>query len=435
MSGLLEKTAERLAIYSGKTVAVAVSGGRDSVCLLHAAINCGVLDRSKIVAVHVNHNLRQNAVRDENFVRRFCEKNGVAIRVFSVDVKTEAAKNGLTIEQAARNMRYAIFRDLIKSGVADVVVTAHHALDNAESILMHLFRGSGLDGLCGMKSTEFARPIIDVYPEELDDYARENLLDYVTDETNLEDDADRNFLRLDVIPLIERRYKGAVRAVNALSRECDGVCGLLDGMLDDKLIGRDDGAVTIFDSAFTDPVLAARYVRKAMEYFSLTDLTRVAVERVIDLRNRRTGATVELPFGVVAARECGRIALYIPREKFDGEVLFKVGASFIDGLAVDVAFYDGNIKDAPRGCLVDLDALTDAVIRFRRDGDRFTPFGGGRKKLKQYFIDKKIPSRIRDRIPLVCKGDEVLCVVGTEISDEAKVTDKTVRAATVARRF
>ncbi len=434
MSGLLEKTAERLEKYRDKTVAVATSGGRDSMCLLHAVMNCGVIDRSRIVAVHVNHNLRETAVRDENFVREFCARNGVAFRVFGVDVRKDAADKGLTVEQAARNIRYAIFRDLIKSRVADVVLTAHHALDNAESILMHMFRGSGLDGLCGMKSTHIARPFIDVYPDELDDYARENSLDYVTDETNYDDAADRNFLRLNVIPLIEKRYKGAVRAINALSRECEGVCEFLDGELDESFIKCDGGAVVIDDAAL-DTALACRYVRRAMSHFTLTDATRNVIERVAELGKKRTGAVVELPFGIVAAREYGSVALYIPRDGYDGEIPLKVGANVIDGLAVDVAPWNGAVQDAPRGSLADSDRLNGAVIRFRRDGDMFTPFGGGRKKLKQYFIDKKIPSRLRSRIPLICIGGEVLCVVGYEISDAVKVTSKTLRAATVMRRF
>ncbi len=435
MSGLLEKVAARLAKYSDKTVAVATSGGRDSVCLLHAVINCGTIDRSRIVAVHVNHNLRETAKRDEDFVRGFCERNGVIFRAYSVDVKKNSSENGLTIEQAARELRYGIFRELIKSGATDIVLTAHHAADNAESILMHLFRGSGLDGLRVMKSTEFVRPFIDVYPDELDEYVRDNSLEYVMDETNSEDDADRNFLRNNVIPLIEKRYKGAMRAVNALSRECDCVCGMLDGMLDDGLITLDGGAVVIDDKAFQNPALAGRYVRKAMSHFTLTDATRTVIERVIGLASARTGAIAELPFGVIAAREYGSVALYIPRESFVGEIPLDVGANFIDGLAVDVAPSKCDHKRAPRGSLIDLGVVDGAVIRFRRDGDMFTPFGGGRKKLKQFFIDRKIPSRLRDRIPLVCKGGEVLCVVGIEISDSVKITENTARAATVTMRW
>ncbi len=235
MNGLLEKTARRLEPLRGKTLALGVSGGRDSMCLLHAALNCGAVEKSQLLAVHVNHGLRDQADSDELFVREFCLRNGVEFRAYRVNVKAESAKNGFTIEQAARNLRYAVFYDLIGNGEADVVLTAHHALDNAETVLMHLFRGAGLDGMRGMAdggTLPVVRPFLDVYPFELDEYCAQNGLKFVVDDTNFLDDADRNYIRLNVIPLIERRYKGAVRAINALSAECARACDYMESSID-----------------------------------------------------------------------------------------------------------------------------------------------------------------------------------------------------------
>lgn len=451
----------------GKKIAIGVSGGRDSMCLLHAALNCGAIERSDITAVHVNHCLREQADSDEIFVREFCAKNGVDFCAYRVDVNAESEKKGLTVEQAARNLRYAVFYGLLDSGVADVILTAHHALDNAETVLMHLFRGAGLDGMCGMNNAQadvnaavplhlfrgagldglrgmnnaqadinaavpIVRPFIDVYPSELDEYCVSNDLKFVVDGTNFEDDADRNFIRLNVIPMIEKRYAGAVRAINALSHECAGVCEYLDAALDSACITYSDGAVLVDDRALCG-ALAARYVRRALEYFTTVDVTREQTERVVALAHMRTGACVELSSGIVAAHEYGRVALYIPRLDCGAEFPVALGGNYIDGLAVDIVQSDESPRSV-KGGAVDWDKLNGAVLRFRCDGDMFTPFGGKRKKLKQYFIDRKIPKRLRDRTPLICRGDEVLVIVGTEISEIVKQTSDTAVKAVVRLR-
>lgn len=431
---LQQKVANALVEYSGKKLAVGVSGGRDSMCLLHAVLHCGAIKKEKITVVHVNHCLRETADNDEVFVREYCKQNNVNFIAKRVDVNAYAAAKGLTIEQGARDLRYGVFFDLIKSGRAEVILTAHHALDNAESVLMHLFRGSGLDGVRGMgERPKTVRPMLDVYPDELDEYVKINGIKFVVDDTNFMDDADRNFIRLNVIPMIEQRYRGAVRAVNAFAKECDGVCDYLDGALDLSLITQDGGAMLIDNRALSTP-LAPRYVRRALEYFSLVDITREQIERVIELAHMRTGAVVQLTGGIEAAKEYGCVSVYIPRLRYDGKTPIIIGCNLIDGLAVDIERSSVLPREAAGRC-VDLDKLQGAVLRFRRDGDMFTPFGGGSKKLKQYFIDNKVPQRLRDRIPLICRGNEVLVIVGMQIADSVKQTEATVNKCTVSPRW
>ena len=243
------------------------------------------------------------------------------------------------------------------------------------------------------------------------------------------DDADRNFIRLNVIPLIEERYAGVVRSVNALAAECDDTCKFLDGAVDRSLISFDRGAVIVKDEALS-AALAARYVRKALEYYTLVDITREQIERVVALKSGRVGAHIELSNGVVAAREYGKIALHIPRPICNAVVPVKIGANFIDGLSVRILESTASPRSAV-GRFVDLDKLDGSELRFRRDGDIFTPFGGKTKKLKQYFIDSKIPGRLRDRIPLICRGNEVLVIVGYQIADSVKQTKGTTKRGEV----
>lgn len=438
---LEEKAAYAVGLYRGKKIAVGVSGGRDSMCLLHALVACGATDKSDILAVHVNHNLRETAKRDEDFVRTYCTENGIRFSAYSVSVTEKAKRDGLTTEQAARDLRYDIFYGILKSGEADVVFTAHHALDNAESILMHMFRGAGMAGLAGMSNdctdvhTGIFRPFLDVYPEELDEYALARGITYVTDETNFDAAPDRNFVRLEIIPRIRKRYPGAVRAINALSKECAQKNAFIDSALNLDEITTENGAAVISERALKGP-LACEYVRRALKSFTLTDVTREDIEKTARLIDMRCGAEFTLKHGICAVKEYGGVALYVKSdaEPFTAEVELKAGANYIDGLAVDVEKSDGSplLKG---GGAVDLGKLDGAVLRFRRDGDVFSPFGGGSKKLKSYFIDKKIPKRLRDRIPLVCRGNEVLVVVGYEISEKVKQTDGTKQKYTVRKRW
>lgn len=436
-----KKVADAVTECGGKRIAIGVSGGRDSMCLLHAVVHSGAAERSDIIAVHVNHKLRETADRDEKFVREYCKNLGIRFAAHAVDVNEKAKRDGLTIEQAARNLRYDIFYDILKSGEADVVFTAHHALDNAESILMHMFRGAGMAGMAGMNNvcadahTGIFRPLLDVYPDELDEYAKAHGISYVTDETNFDTAPDRNYVRLEIMPRILERYSGAVRAINALSKECAQANAFLDGALEEEEITKESGAVIISDRALSGP-LGFRYVRRALKAFTLTDITRDDIENTVRLISMRQGAKYMLKHGVCAVKEYGGVALYVQNtaEPFTAEVPLKIGANFIDGLVVDV-----EKSDAPplsvKGGAVDFERLNGAVLRFRRDGDIFTPFGGGTKKLKSYFIDKKIPQRLRDRIPLVCRGSEVLVVVGYEISEKVKQTDETKQKFTVRQRW
>ena len=224
-----------------------------------------------------------------------------------------------------------------------------------------------------------------------------------------------------------------MRAINELARECRESCAVLDGMLDPSQIVYDRGAVLITDKALSG-ALGARYVRRALGYFSLTDVTREQISSVVRLVGMRTGASTALACGAVAAREYGAVAVYVPREKYDGESALVLGANYIDGLVVDVLKSEINPREV-KGGAVDLARLSGATLRFRRDGDMFTPYGGGTKKLKEYFIDNKLPRRLRDRTPLVCVGSTVLVIVGVQVSAQAAQTPATAEKGIVALRW
>ena len=161
------------------------------------------------------------------------------------------------------------------------------------------------------------------------------------------------------------------------------------------------------------------------------------IENVIASADWKMGGFVELKHGVTAMREYDGVALFSQRnvKPFDGEIPITLGANFIDGIAVDIKKSERAPKSV-KGGAVDFEKLDGATLRFRRDGDIFKAFGsGGTKKLKEYFIDKKIPLRLRDRIPLICRGNEVLVIVGYEISDSVKQTETTTDKCVIKVRY
>jgi tRNA(Ile)-lysidine synthase len=183
----------------GKPILVALSGGADSVCLLHVLLDLKI----RLEACHVNHKLRGEASdNDEQFVRELCAKLGIKLHVREIDVKARQKKHQ-SLEEAAREARYAYFEEI---GANSLIATAHTADDNVETVLLNLVRGTGLRGLCGIPPVRgnIIRPLIEVTREEVEAYLKEKGVEFITDETNFSDEFTRNNLRLNVIPLLEK---------------------------------------------------------------------------------------------------------------------------------------------------------------------------------------------------------------------------------------
>lgn len=412
-------------------VGVAVSGGKDSMCLLYFLVGMDYFEKGNILAVHVNHNLRESAVRDEEFVSQKCTELGVEFEAFSVDVEGESVATGCSIETTARNLRLDIFEELVTSGRVKRILTAHHALDRAESTMMHIARGCGLDGLIGMRDSDIlSRPFLNIYPEEMERYRMINHIEFVQDETNFDPTPDRNFMRLEVFPQIMARYPAFVRSLNALAEESNEAVAMLDMIMrrDAVVIKNGEARIALFAG---NTELKNRYIVRAIKAYQSylgreINFERTHVERVGELFDSEVGTMADVNGGIKAARDNDCVALFLETPKCLDEVKLVKGTSVISKVKVTVT-KQKNVKKIVKG-VCDFDCLEGAVLRFRRDGDIFTPFGGGTKKLKEYFIDKKIPRRKRDNIPLVCKDNVVLAVIGMEISDSVKLTNKTKTA-------
>lgn len=412
-------------------IAVAVSGGADSMCLLDLAARYFPL--TQITVLNVEHGIRGEKSRsDSAFVEAAAKRYGVKFIGKSVDVPRLAENSGRSEETEARLARKAFFAEALNSGVADKILTAHNLGDRTEGVLMHVFRGSGIKGLIGMSEADgdYVHPLITVPRAEIERYNRERGVEFVTDATNADDKYTRNFVRNRVIPLINERYS-LDSAIAALSKNAAADDEFIRSQLNYDNITSDGEAVYVAEAALKTPfALASRYVFEAAKRAGYpVDLGRKQVEAALSLTSSENGARAELGGGLTAAKEYGVIAFYTENadEAEIEELPFAPGfTQFADGI-IEVT----SVDPVPvRGRLIiDGDKVPfGAVVRTRREGDVFRAYGGGSKKLKEYLIDCKIPLRKRDKLPLLCYNDKVLAIFGLEISDDVKITDGTINA-------
>ncbi|MBQ7913319.1 MAG: tRNA lysidine(34) synthetase TilS [Clostridia bacterium] len=425
--------------FAEKRICVAISGGVDSVVLLHylksQATACGF----NLLAAHCEHGIRgENSLADMRFVQDFCEELGVPLVVFRADCPALAKAKKCSLETAAREFRRECFASLITDGKADFVATAHHLLDEAETVLFRLARGCSLTGAKGMGEQDgcIIRPLLGWSKEEILAYAEKNGLAYRVDESNLEREFTRNKLRLEVLPRLNEAVPGASRNLAAFARraaEDDEVLyDLAKGMLLPlpEIIG--EGFLIAFSKKA--PLFNRACLLALKELGVEKDYTSAHLNAIFALQNSEKGAKIDLPRGIEA--EQGKLGMFIRRKREKISVQKPQPKTF-DFLGFDGGRYEVILSNEPMDCpdlwgqvlRADGDKLDGAQFRFRQDGDEIKRFGGGTKSLKKFFNEEKVPVEEREYIPLIAKGNEVLVVCGVEISEKVKVCESTKNTA------
>ena len=420
--------------YRNLKICVAVSGGRDSMALLHYFLNHARDYGITLSALNCDHGIRGAAsARDSAFVAEFCKTHAVPLLFFKWETE------GRRTENSARTWRHSCFEEALKPQTlkdgrkwpgADAVATAHHLDDNAETVLFNLARGSSLSGLKGISDSADRRlihPLIACTRAEIDEYIAENNVPYVDDETNFTDDYTRNKIRRYVLPALEEAVSGAAQSIYRFSRLAAEDEEYFE-RLTDKLVKRTPYGVEI--AHCTEKVIFKRAVLRVLKEHGIKDYTSEHMQRLFELQNAETGKKFEF-LNITAYKETHGIALSFKEREEPKPVSFK---NYLDSnckVFCDsrLEFKKDGYSEDIRGAKVlkfSLDCIPeDAEIRFMRDGDSFKKFKGGTKKLGDYFTDKKIPVRLRKRVPLVAVGNTVLIVCGVEISDYVKIDDNT----------
>lgn len=420
--------------YANKRICVAVSGGKDSMALLHYLYVHGGQYGISVCALNCDHRIRgADSERDSAFVKAYCEDRGITVHSFV------AEKGQFKDENGARKWRLNCYLQVLQSGLADSVATAHHMNDNAETVLFNLARGTAISGVCGIgdePTLGLIRPLIACSREDIDEYINANGVPFVTDESNLSDDYTRNKIRHNVLPALEQAVHGAVGAIYRFSRLAREDEEYFSRKVNEITVRRGEGNYLI--RPCDEKVIFKRAAQRIVaDDFHKHDYTSEHMEKLFGLQSSECGKKFEF-LGLTAIKENGGIAI------FDGETKKDICdlVSFYDFLSGKKACGFSGVKvlensekferaaqSGEKLLSFDIDEIPQsAVIRFKRAGDKFTKFGGGTKSLSDYLTDKKVPQSLRNNLPLVCVESEVLIIGGVEISDKVKITDATKSA-------
>ncbi len=432
MEKILDFIKQNNLIKPGEVVGVGVSGGIDSMCLLHFLnANKQLLDID-VVAIHINHGIREESDDEARFVVQKCREMGVRVYKFSIDAPKIAKDKRISVETAAREGRYGVFDALVKKDIIDKVALAHHQSDQAETILMHIFRGCGANGAKGMEPIRdgiYIRPMLKVSKEEISLYASTNNIEFVEDSSNADNSYTRNYVRNVLMKDILKKWPNAVEAINNFAEAVSDDDDYIQSIIDTNALLVDEKIVQMPCSYFSgSSAIYSRIVFKALALIGVTkDIERKHIEMIKDLAtSMENGKKIKLPYDIVVSKEYDYLTFennYVEKpqlsktlkcEEFEapnyGNIVIKRVKT--DKMNEDGALYF-DYRKVPK----------TARWRYREDGDVFEKFGGGTKKLKSFLIDKKIPVRLRDYIPVLADENEVYVIAGVEVSEKVRVED------------
>lgn len=445
----LETISKYNLIEKGDGVVVAVSGGPDSISLLHLFWQIKEEYSLKLYAVHLNHQFRGvDAEEDAFYVREFCNKLDIPVFIYSEDVTEYGKKNGMTAEEAGRELRYKYFYEILNAKKANKIAVAQNMDDQAETVLMRLMRGAGIDGLTAIdykREDVIIRPLLNIDRKTIEKYCEDHRLNPRIDKTNLESIYTRNRVRLELIPYIEKYFNKNIkstlcRTANLLRADSDfieEVAGEAYGKIVEE--AKKEVKIDIEKLKNCHTAIKNRIIRKGMRVISgeLRDVESKHIEILIELINAgKTGSKINLPNEVNAIIQYGMLILKKNNieESKDFEYHLPVGESlfveeikrYITTKVMDIAQVDCDLYYDNKKYF-DLNKLDQGmIVRNRRKGDSFIPLGmSGRKKLKDFFIDEKVPREKRNDIPLVCDGEEIMWIVGYRMSNKYKIDKNT----------
>jgi tRNA(Ile)-lysidine synthase len=450
---------ERLA-SRGEKLLVAVSGGPDSVCLLYILRELRKeLDLDLHIA-HLDHRLRgQDSTADAAYVAGLARRLGIPATIESRDVKAYRKEKRLSLEEAAREVRYSFLAQVAKAIGTSRVAVGHTADDHIETVLMHLLRGSGTRGLRGLLpvsrwtstagSLTIVRPLLVLGRKETAAYCRRLRLRPRTDISNQSPDLLRNRVRRYLLPALRKYNPQVAEALRRAARIAADDFAFIDGEVSqywNKIVKEQKDAVIIDKKGLKalPPALKRYLLLRAVASVlgSLKDIGAGHIEDMLDALTKPAGRTIGLPFGLSFIIEYDKYILTktpessCPFPPLENEVTLNIpGRTRLAGWNVEAVLLPpssvkaGEVKNEDFSAFFDLDRTGDRLyVRSRRPGDRFQPLGLGRsKKLNRFMIDARVPQLWRRFVPIVASPEQVIWVVGHRIDERVKVTGATLR--------
>ncbi|MBE5949932.1 MAG: tRNA lysidine(34) synthetase TilS [Lachnospiraceae bacterium] len=448
-------------IERGDRIVVGVSGGADSVCLL-VWLNSVKKDFGLYIhAVHIHHGIRgEEADRDMCFTKELCESFGIPCEVRKYDVLAYADENAMTAEEAGRKLRYLAFEEIRAEHDCNKIAVAHHKDDSVETILFNLVRGTGAKGLRGIApvSDMVVRPLLVLSRTEIEEYLIDHNVSWCTDSTNLEEEYSRNKIRHTVIPALKEINERAVehilesgviigdlfRYVLSEANKC---------FFDIAKVSGNEVLLPVKELLLEEPVIRREVIRLAIETLvhTLKDITARHIYNIELLLFGQSGRFQMLPYGIMVVREQAHLKIYPEQHMSETdcvnqtqdveidvtqegvyELPFGMGRFSVALLPESAEVFDENTLKNMENMYtkrMDCDKIKGALLlRTRRSGDYLTVNSGqSHKKLKEYFIEQKIPVTQRDKVLLLADGSHVLWVLGYRMSDGCKITSETTR--------
>lgn len=446
----------------GDKVIAGVSGGADSVCLFLMLLELREKIGFDLIAVHVHHGLRGEAAdQDQRFVEALCEQHRIPLEIFRVNLESIAKKRKQSLEEAGRMVRREAFDSVCQKYGGNKIALAHHQNDNAETLLWNLSRGTGLDGLGGIRPVngKFIRPLLCMNRKEIEEYLAKRKQSYCIDETNAGTDYTRNKLRHLVLPILEEQVNSS--AVRHMNETMEQIWELQEYMQEQVEAAYQECVqehsekacwIQIQQNSFeTFPELIKKMViRKGMEQVGgkKRDLSHKHVDVMMELMNKQVGRTLDLPYEMHAKRNYEGIRLekrrtYSSGEEKKAEIMQECMSEL--NIPGEIILADRNlkvrckilekpknlsIKDIPQKIYTkwfDYDIIKSSLyIRTRQAGDNIViDEKGHQKKLKSWFVDEKIPKEIRDSQLLLAENNDILWVLGHRMSKAYQVKQST----------
>lgn len=449
-------------ICENDVVASTISGGADSIFMTYVLNKLSKEMNFKIIGVHVNHLLREKeSFRDEEFSRKFCEEQNIRFKSYRVDVNKFSLENKLSIEMGAREVRYKIFEDLKNQKVINKCALAHHGDDDAETILMRIFKGTGTKGLEGIKEIRegfYIRPILFLRRVgEIEKFLKENNINFIIDHTNLCEDYLRNKVRLSIIPKINESFSMDVtKNVLTLKEICKIDNDFIDEIVKEnmaKYVDINKEYVRIYKRCFSiHKAILYRVIRECIHMCKgdVNDVSLSHIKSIYDLIKKQKGRYIQIKKNLYCINKEDYLELSTTYHKHEVKYFNSVVLNFNEINALrnnlrnyiskEIDFLGEKIKisfevcenltkkdliNAPKDFkYFSLDDVCEISLRNRKDGDLFTPFGlNSPKKLKEFLINEKAENK--GRIPLMCFDNNIVWVVGFRNSREHMVLNNT----------
>ncbi|WP_022819406.1 tRNA lysidine(34) synthetase TilS [Fusobacterium russii] len=430
---ILEFNNKKRLIEENDIIVVGFSGGPDSVFLTEMLLKLQKVISFKFYLVHINHMLRgEDANLDEFFSCEYAKKNKLEIFHKRINISEIAKKNKKTFEEVGREERYKFFKEISKLISANKIATAHNKDDQVETFLFKLIRGSSLQGLEGINSNKFniIRPISEIYKDDILNYLNKNKIQYRIDKTNFENEYTRNSIRLDLIPFIEKRYNSKFKdKIYSLIEEIrenniQNSLSLKNYINEDNKIKLD---VLLNLSSFNIKQLLSKFLTE-----NNISVNRKKIEEIFSILNKNGTKKIDLDLRHKLIKDYNYI--YIEKKvkehkNVKSEVIFKVFDNFqFNNYYVKSKLYEENIdKPDKNNIILTLPLDAELKLRYRQEGDKIiltASKGTITKKVKDIFINEKIPKDTRENIPILLYENEIVWIVGVKKGSISKNKSK-----------